>query len=128
MAKMNRHIDAELPPISDNPSSPDEVIPEAILAVPVAPKRLNMRTAIEEAFARTGGVDGLVTWINQSTANKRIFYKDIMTKVIPKEMTGELTGKNGENVKFKFCWDGGGEDEASPSSIAMQAIMGATQE
>ena len=101
-------VSAETPP--EPPQPPVTVIP-----------RKNLREAVEDVFWDMGGPEGMMTWARESTANKRIFYKDILPKLIPKQLTGELSGPGGGPMKLVVEW--AGELPASaPAGTALQAI------
>lgn len=105
------------PPISDDPQ---EVAVQPKVCAPVKPR--NLRFAIEEAFERMGGTDGFVTWIGESTVNKRIFYKEILPKVIPKEVQAEVSGPGGGPVKMVVEWAGGPKDPSPAAAVLSRAL------
>lgn len=68
----------------------------------IMPPTRNLREDIMDVFHDLGGTKAMLTWAQESTANKRIFYKDILPKVIPKQT--EVTGANGGAIKQEFIW------------------------
>jgi hypothetical protein len=96
-------------------------LPEVI---PVAPKvlRQNLRDAVEDVFWDLGGPAGMMDWVKESTANKRIFFKDILPKLIPKQLNAEFGGAGGGPMKLVIEWQG-----EVPASAAATALMGAVQ-
>lgn len=84
------------------------------------PKRKDLRTCVEDVFHEMGGAGALRDWIRESTVNKRIFYKDILPKLIPKDIRQELTGKGGEPVKMVISWQG---DQPPAMQEAASTIM-----
>jgi hypothetical protein len=50
------------------------------------------KDAIAQAFDRTGGIDRLVTWVEASEDNRKVFYASIYPKLIPVQLTGEGGG------------------------------------
>ena len=51
----------------------------------VKDKANQIKMAFLQAFEETGGLEGLITWINKSSLNKREFYK-LMLNILPKEL------------------------------------------
>lgn len=47
------------------------------------------KDAIAQAFDRVGGVDSLVTWVEASDDNRKVFYSTIYPKLIPVQLTGD---------------------------------------
>lgn len=88
---------------------------------PVKVLRKNLREAVEEVFWEMGGPEGMMGWARESTANKRIFYKDILPKLIPRELRGEITGKDGGPMKMVVAWEGDVPSSA-PAGLALQAV------
>ena len=76
------------------------------------PSAKNLRSAMERVFADMGGEQGMVAWIKQNTANERVFYRDIVPKLIPKESTVKLTDPEGGPATIRFVWEGGQADPA----------------
>ena len=113
---------ATLPPvpIDDEQSSPPEISSPSLTVVPKL--RRDIRSAIEDVFAEMGGSDGMVKWITESTVNKRIFYKDILPKVIPRQVQGELSGPGGAPMKMLVEWQAPPQDE--PKLNPAQAVLG----
>lgn len=58
-----------------------------------------------------GGPEAMIKWVGESTVNKRIFYKDILPKLIPREVRGQIGGEGGGPMKMVIEWAGG----ASPN-------------
>jgi hypothetical protein len=65
-------------------------------------KHIDMRQAVMDVFRELGGVSAMLTWAQANTANTRIFYKDILPKVIPRQ--AEITGEGGGPVKMVVEW------------------------
>ena len=68
----------------------------------VRPKTL--RDEIEQAFQRLGGVDALVNWAEESTVNRRIFYSVILPKIVPREMSAQISGDDGGPIRMSIEW------------------------
>lgn len=85
-------------------------------------RRKNLREAIEDAFYDMGGIDDLKAWVAQSTVNKRIFYKDILTKVIPKQVDAEISGKDGKPIVFQWANAPGGPEYTQGNDHPTEAI------
>lgn len=112
-------------PTSD-PHTATDPAPPTVPAPPVAISptrqvRRNLREAVEDVFWELGGPDGMMKWTGESTANKRIFYKDILPKLIPKELRGELTGANGGPMKLVVAWEGD-VPASAPAGAVLQAV------
>lgn len=45
------------------------------------------KEAIEYAFNGLGGAEGLLEWAQSDPANQKIFYSQVWTKILPKDMT-----------------------------------------
>lgn len=88
--------------------------------------RKDLRRSVEDVFEELGGSDGLVSWVKESTVNKRIFYKDILTKVIPRQLNGELSGPGGGPMKMVVEWQGPTvilpEQNAAPAEVVMGMV------
>jgi len=69
----------------------------------VMPQRNKMRENILEVFNGLGGSPAMLTWARANTANERIFYKDILPKIIPKEVGITGTGQNGA-ITMEVSW------------------------
>lgn len=54
------------------------------------------KEAISLAFENMGGTDALVKWAKASDDNRRVFYSQIWTKIIPLQVAG--SGEDGEVV------------------------------
>lgn len=78
------------PPIEDAVANPPEVV------------RGNLREEISEVFHRMGGVEAMLTWAKASTVNTRLFYSNILPKVIPRQT--EISGADGTPVKMVVKW------------------------
>lgn len=86
------------PPITDEEQpTPDE-------------KPKNLRQSMESVFAKLGGDQGFIEWIDSNTANKRIFYRDILPKLVPKQV--EATHSAPDGGPMRFIWEGGLNDPA----------------
>lgn len=63
------------------------------------------KEAIEYAFNGLGGAEGLLEWAQSDPANQKIFYSQVWTKILPKDMTvSNQDGSpllNGINIVFK---------------------------
>lgn len=107
-----------------NSTLPANISPQQPVATPRL--RKDLRKSVEDVFEDLGGADGLVNWVKESTVNKRIFYKDILTKVIPRQLTGEITGAGGGPVKMVVEWQGPTvimpEQNAAPAEIVMDMV------
>jgi len=62
-------------------------------------KFTDLKKSFLEAFEKTGGIDGLVKWIEESKRNRAIFYQ-MITKLFP--LTVEHEGKIEHKLKFDF--------------------------
>jgi len=89
-------------------------------SIPTIIKR-NLRDQIEDVFNDLGGVEGMSLWAKESTANKRIFYKDILPKLIPKEIVGEFSGPNKGPMRMVVEWQDSGP--FTDPTEAREAIM-----
>lgn len=92
------------PRLSVVPKSTVEVLPPVSKQPSPVALRKSLRSAVEDVFWELGGTEGMIKWAGESTANKRIFYKDILTKVIPREIQGQLTGGDGGPVRIQVEW------------------------
>lgn len=54
------------------------------------------KDAIAQAAERLGGVDRLVEWVQEDTANERVFWGTIYPKLLPLQVNG--AGPNGEHM------------------------------
>lgn len=93
-----------IPPLTDD----DDLLVEE----PPPREKINMRTVLEDVFTELGGTEGVTSWVRQSTANQRIFYRDMLPKLIPREERHEHTGADGGPVKYVIEWAGGPPDPA----------------
>lgn len=90
----------------------------------IAPRpKLALRTAVEDVFWQMGGSEAMFQWVGESTVNKRIFYKDILPKMIPREMRGEITGADGGPMKMVIEWAGVEQEKTPLPSIALAHIV-----
>jgi hypothetical protein len=63
------------------------------LSGPRGPGKLtDLKNSIIAVYDKLGGTDGLFDWVNSSKRNQDKFYTLIMTKVIPKEIKGDMDG------------------------------------
>lgn len=96
-------IDTE--PVETLPRAPE---PELVPAIPPStPQRrapVDFRQVISDAFEALGGTDGFVKWVQASTVNKRIFYKDIMGKVLPRAEPIVINNSNSMPVQFNVVF------------------------
>ena len=53
----------------------------------------DVKEAIVEAADRLGGVHRLTMWAQESDANERIFWSQMYTKILPKEIKAEVAGE-----------------------------------
>ena len=91
--------------------------------------RKNLREAVEDVFYNLGGTDGMITWVKESTANRRIFYKDILPKLIPKQMIAEFSGPQGGPMRMVVEWaEDNGRDMTQPVNAVMSAITQAVSD
>ena len=80
----------------------------------VVDRAKTVKAAIFDAFEKTGGVEGLIEWVNSSMRNRRDFYH-MMIALMPKESAMDLKAeftrpyvvmpsitKNGQEVKFNI--------------------------
>jgi len=51
----------------------------------------DLRADIMTVFEQLGGVEGMVAWAKKSNANRGQFYCQILTKILPREITGGLS-------------------------------------
>lgn len=82
--------------------------------------RKDLRTCVEDVFHDLGGGAALKSWVQESTVNKRIFFKDILPKLIPRDIRQELTGKGGEPMKMVIQWQG---DQSPVMGEAASTLM-----
>lgn len=54
------------------------------------------KEAIALAADRLGGVDRLVEWVQEDTANERVFWGSVYPKLLPLQVNG--AGENGEHL------------------------------
>lgn len=47
------------------------------------------KQAIAEAFDNLGGTDALVEWASKNDENRKVFYSQIWTKIIPLQVAGD---------------------------------------
>ena len=57
---------------------------------------LAAKEAIALAADRLGGVDRLVDWVKEDTANERVFWGSVYPKLLPLQVNG--AGENGEHL------------------------------
>jgi len=98
---------------------PEPPLTEGVEPEQPVKKKTNMRDCIEEVFEKLGGTGGMKDWVLESTANKRIFYRNILPKIIPKEIQAEVAGKDGGPLIFG--WAGVPTDVASPEAMKAAA-------
>lgn len=113
-----------LPRVPEPPLSDDQPNPVAAQVLP--PQPTNIRTAIGDVFDQLGGVQGFANWVNESTANKRIFYKEILPKVVPREVQAEVSGPGGGPVKLVVEWAGGPVDHSPAAATVLNVIDAVT--
>ena len=87
---------------------------------PETPKRVNFRQQMIDVFEDMGGVPDMVKWAKDSTANRLVFYRNILPKLIEKEVHAEVTGPEGGPLIYS--WEGGPEDLAPHA--ALEAVAG----
>lgn len=104
-------------PISQNAS------PEPPVQVVTLPRK-NLREAVEDVFHELGGTKGMIDWVKESTANRRIFYKDILPKLIPKHIQGEFSGPDGAPMKMivEWCDPTAPTTAVNPAAQVMSAV------
>ena len=86
--------------------------------------RKDLREAVEDVFDGLGGTAALIAWAGESTVNRRIFYKDILTKVIPKHVQGEFGGIDGKPIKMVVEWAGDSPvKESIPSANQLMQVI-----
>jgi len=81
----------------------------------------NMRQEIEDVFQKMGGAEGMLTWAQSSTANERLFYSQILPKVIPREVNTNFGDGKGGPAKIVVEWEKPQEPSAA-AGILMGAI------
>jgi len=54
------------------------------------------KEAIAAAFDEMGGTEALVKWANTNDDNRKVFYSQIWTKIVPLQLAG--SGDQGEHV------------------------------
>jgi hypothetical protein len=54
-----------------------------------------VKEAIQEAFERLGGVDGLVDWAQRDPDNAKVFYGNILPKLMPHQVQMEAHHSGG---------------------------------
>jgi hypothetical protein len=94
MKKLSKYPEPNMSDDTPNPGAPPAP----------ARKKINLREAIEDTFDALGGVEGLTTWVKSSTAHTRLFYRDILPKVIPKEVQATHASPDGGPVKMVIEW------------------------
>lgn len=47
------------------------------------------KEAIAEAFDKMGGIEALVTWAEESSDNRKVFYSQIWPKIVPLTVGGD---------------------------------------
>ena len=62
------------------------------------------KAMIQLAFEDLGGLPRLVEWAN-NPANTSQFYTQIWSKIIPKDIKSEVSGKDGGPVKLVMAWE-----------------------
>ena len=70
-----------------NPGKPKGALNKTTLAA---------KEAIALAADRLGGVDRLVEWVQEDTANERVFWGSVYPKLLPLQVNG--AGENGEHL------------------------------
>jgi hypothetical protein len=85
---------------------------DATSPIVLPPTRKDLRTCVEDVFHDMGGSKALHDWVAESTVNKRIFFKDILPKLIPRDIRQEISGKGGEPMKMVIQWQG---DQPAPA-------------
>lgn len=91
----------------------------------ILPPRKALREAIEEVFYKIGGPEDMINWVQESTVNRRIFYKDILPKLIPREMRGEIGGRGSDPIKMVIEW---ATQPNIPSAVTTSAISSMVSE
>ena len=66
---------------------------------------MDLREMVTEVFVDLGGKEAMMAWVNESTINRRIFYKDIFPRLIPKEVNSKISGTDGGPVRMVIEWD-----------------------
>lgn len=79
-------------------------------------KPINFREVLEDVFTARGGTDGMIKWVGESTANTRIFYRDLLPKMIPREERVELSGPGGRPMENKWTVEIVEPDAEHPAS------------
>lgn len=59
-----------------------------------------LRDDIIEVHEKLGGTNGMLTWAQESDVNKRIFYSQILPKVLPKEIKAEVDQKISQHLEL----------------------------
>lgn len=54
----------------------------------------DLREEILEVHQRLGGTEGMLEWARQSETNQRIFYGQILPKLLPREVKAEVNSTN----------------------------------
>ena len=70
------------------------------LGVPNA-KSIRIRDAIQKVFEELGGAEGMKTWVKANDANKRIFYGQILPKMMPLQVGND----GGEPLRISITQD-----------------------
>jgi hypothetical protein len=61
---------------------------------------VSVKEAIEHVAVELGGADAMLAWVRSDPANERIFYSQIYTKLLPKNIEATLTGADGGPIAF----------------------------
>jgi len=64
-----------------------------------------MREEVLEVYHRLGGTDAMITWAKSSTANERLFYSQILPKVIPREVNTSIGDGKGGPARLVVQWE-----------------------
>jgi len=70
-------------------------------ARPPAQLTKDAKAVIQRAFEDLGGVERLVEWAN-NPANLGSFYTQIWSKIIPRDVKTEVTGKDGKAIQLEL--------------------------
>jgi len=103
------------PPLDEPTAPPPAVIPELV-------PRKNMREEVLEVFYQMGGVGGMLAWAKSSTANERLFYSQILPKVIPREVNTNIGDGKGGPARLVVQWDTPPTDVTTPITQLMSAV------
>jgi len=85
-----------------------------------ARRRTNMRDSMENVYKTLGGDEEMIAWVRASELNRRIFYRDIVPKLVPREVNNRHTDPDGGPVKHVFVWEGGPMDPAKATEKALE--------